>query len=173
MIYGGRSEEKNRNQGKLHTVAHAFFLHFSLFHHWGTPGKTCIGKKGAQDQFRSQLVCCAFLPSCFSHVRLFATPWTIARQAPLFIGFSRQEYWNGLLCPPPGDLPNSGMEAPVCCRGWLIGVSPNIRIKYIATAVKWMKPGKKSPLQLHFLQIFFYYRGAQILIIKKTNICLG
>ena len=41
---------------------------------------------------------------------LFATPWTIARQAPLSMGFSRQEYWSGLPFPPPGDLPNPGIE---------------------------------------------------------------
>ena len=39
-------------------------------------------------------------------VRLFATPWTITQQAPLSMGFSRQEYWSGLPFPPPGDLPN-------------------------------------------------------------------
>ena len=38
------------------------------------------------------------------------TPWTVAGQAPLSMGFSRQEYWSGLPCPPPGDLPNSGIE---------------------------------------------------------------
>ena len=48
--------------------------------------------------------------SPFSRVQLFATPWTVARQAPLSIGFSRQEYWSGLPCPPPGDLPNPGIE---------------------------------------------------------------
>ena len=42
----------------------------------------------------------------FSCVQLFATQWTVAHQAPLSMGFSRQEYWNGLPCPPPGDLPN-------------------------------------------------------------------
>jgi len=45
-----------------------------------------------------------------SHARLFATPWTAARQAPLSLGFSRQEYWSGLPFPSPGDLPNSGIE---------------------------------------------------------------
>ena len=45
-----------------------------------------------------------------SHVQLIATPWTIACQAPLSMGFSRQEYWNGLPFPSPGDLPNPGME---------------------------------------------------------------
>ena len=38
------------------------------------------------------------------------TPWTLARQAPLFMGFSRQEYWSGLPCPTPGHLPNPGIE---------------------------------------------------------------
>ena len=45
-----------------------------------------------------------------SCVRLFATPWTVTRQAPLSLGFSRQEYWSGLPCPPPGDLPYRGIE---------------------------------------------------------------
>ena len=48
--------------------------------------------------------------SHFNCVRLFATLWTIALQAPLSIRFSRQEYWSGLPCPPPGDLPDSGIE---------------------------------------------------------------
>ena len=48
--------------------------------------------------------------SCFSSVRFFVTPWTVARQCPLSMGFSRQEYWSGLPCPPPGDLPNLGIE---------------------------------------------------------------
>ena len=48
--------------------------------------------------------------SCFSHVRLFETQWTVACQAPLSMGFFRQEYWSGLPCPPPGNLPDPGME---------------------------------------------------------------
>ena len=46
----------------------------------------------------------------FSHVQLFATPWTVARQAPLSMGFSRREYWSGLPFPPPGDRPDPGIE---------------------------------------------------------------
>ena len=45
-----------------------------------------------------------------SRVRLFATPWTVAHQAPPSMGFSRQEYWSGLQFPSPGDLPNPGIE---------------------------------------------------------------
>ena len=48
--------------------------------------------------------------SHFNRVWLFVTLWTIARQAPLSMGFSRQEYCSGLPCPPPGDLPNPGIE---------------------------------------------------------------
>ena len=43
------------------------------------------------------------------HVRLFVTPWTVIRQALLSMDFSKEEYWSGLPCPPPGDLPNPGM----------------------------------------------------------------
>ena len=45
-----------------------------------------------------------------SHVQLFATPWTVAHQAPPSMGFSRQEYWSGLPFPSPGDLPDPGIE---------------------------------------------------------------
>ena len=45
-----------------------------------------------------------------SHVRLFATPWTVAYQAPPSMGFSRQEYWSGLPFPSPEDLPDPGIE---------------------------------------------------------------
>ena len=45
-----------------------------------------------------------------SRVQLFATPWTVARQAPLSMEFSKQEYWSGFPCPPPGDLPDPEIE---------------------------------------------------------------
>ena len=61
-----------------------------------------------------------------SHVRLFATPWTIAHQAPLFMGFSRQEYWSGLPFPSPGDLLNPGIKpgSPTLQADFLPSVSP-------------------------------------------------
>ena len=49
--------------------------------------------------------------SHFSHVLLFAVPWTVVCQAPLSMGFSRQEYWSGLPFPFPGNLPNPGIES--------------------------------------------------------------
>ena len=45
-----------------------------------------------------------------SRIRLFATPWNIAHQAPLSMEISKQEYWSGLPLPTPGDLPNSVIE---------------------------------------------------------------
>ena len=48
--------------------------------------------------------------SRFHPVQLFAAQWTVPHQAPLSMGFSRQEYWSGLPCPPPEDLPDPGME---------------------------------------------------------------
>ena len=64
-----------------------------------------------------------YLLSHFSRVQFFATPWTVAHQAPLFMGFSRQEYWSGLPCPPPGDLPDPGIELNIshitCIGRWV------------------------------------------------------
>ena len=48
--------------------------------------------------------------SLFSCVQLFETLWTVAQQSPLSMGFSSQEYWSRLPCPPSGDLPDPGME---------------------------------------------------------------
>ena len=60
--------------------------------------------------------------SLFSHVQVFVTLWTIAHHAPLSMGFSRQEYWRGLSCPPTGDLPNPGIKpASLCLLHWQVG----------------------------------------------------
>ena len=57
-----------------------------------------------------QINCISTVGVCMlCRVWVFETLWTVARQAPLSIGFSRQEYWSELLCPPPGDFPNPGM----------------------------------------------------------------
>ena len=66
--------------------------------------------------------------SRFSHVQLFATPWTVACQAPLSMGFSRQEYWSELPFPPPGDLPDPEIKP----------VSPALAGRFFTTA----PPGK-------------------------------
>ena len=53
---------------------------------------------------------CACVLCHFSYVQIFVTLWTVALQAPLSIGFSRQESWRGLPCPPPGDLLDQEIE---------------------------------------------------------------
>ena len=53
---------------------------------------------------------CLHAKSLQCRVGLFATLWTVAHQAPLSMGFFRQEYWSGLPCPSPGDLPNVCIE---------------------------------------------------------------
>ena len=59
-----------------------------------------------------------------------ATPWTLAHQAPLFMGFSRQEYWSGLPCPPPGDLSDPGMKP-------MSSVFPALAGGYFTTCASW------------------------------------
>ena len=58
---------------------------------------------------------CVCMLSRFSRVRLFVTPWAVAHQAPLSVGFSRPEYWTGLLSPPPGILPTQGLNLCLLC----------------------------------------------------------
>ena len=54
------------------------------------------------------------------------TPWTVAHQAPLSMGFSRQEYWSGLPCPSPGDIPNPGIKPgfPTLAGGFFTSEPP-------------------------------------------------
>ena len=66
----------------------------------------------------------------FSHVRLCATPWMVAHQAPLSMGFSRQEYWSGLPFPPPEDLPFPGIE-PTSLK------SPALAGRFFTTSATW------------------------------------
>ena len=69
---------------------------------------------------------CQTVVQLLSHVSLLVTPWTVACQAPLSMGFSRQEYWSGLPFPSPGDLPDPGMEpiAPALASGSLPSEPP-------------------------------------------------
>ena len=70
------------------------------------------------------IMTCACMLSPFSHVWHFVTPQTVAHLDPLSMGFSRQEYWSGLPCPPPVDLPYPGiklMSLYVSCIGrWIL-----------------------------------------------------
>ena len=74
-----------------------------------------------------------WLLSRFSLVCLFVTPWTVASQTPPSMGFSRQEYWSGLPCPPPGDLPDPWSE-PVSLT------SPALAGRFFTTSTAWEAP---------------------------------
>ena len=74
--------------------------------------------------------------SHFSCFQLFVTLWTVAHQAPLSVGFSRQEYWSELPCPPPGDLPSPGIE-----RASL--TSPALGGGSFTTRATWEAPTRK------------------------------
>ena len=65
-------------------------------------------------------------------VQLFVTLWTIAHQTPLSMGFSRREYWSGLLCPPPGALPHPGIEPASLLSPALAGRFFTIRVTWEA-----------------------------------------
>ena len=80
--------------------------------------------------------------SPFSRVQLFATLWTVAHQAPLSTGFSRQEYWSGLPFPSPGDLPDPGIEPTSFMPLTLAG-------GFFTTNNTWeARPSRSSPLIL-------------------------
>ena len=68
--------------------------------------------------------------SCYSHVQLFSNPGTGAHQAPLSTGFPQQEYWSGLPCPSPGDLPDPGIK-PMSLT------SPALGGRFFTTTATW------------------------------------
>ena len=85
------------------------------------------GLRGSQSRtrlkrFSSSRTSSVYTLSHSSCVQLFAIPWTVARRVPLSMGFFRQEYWSGLPCPPPGGLPDPGVESlsHVYCIGRLV-----------------------------------------------------
>ena len=82
-----------------------------------------------QERVQSQLSVWVDMSMCLvAHSWLtLATPWSVACQAPLSMGFSRQEYWSGLPCPPPGDLPSLGIEPR----------SPALQVDVLPSQVVW------------------------------------
>ena len=76
-----------------------------------------------QSRFSKLFTSYVFVCQSLSHVQLFVTPQTVALQDPLSTGFSRQEYWSGLLFPPPGDLPNPEIGNLLHCRQILYHLS--------------------------------------------------
>ena len=77
---------------------------------WSSPVSSCSSLKTPSYFLGLFIYKRACMLRRFSCVWLFVTLWTVAQQTPLSMGFSRQEYWSGLPRPPPGDLPNPGIE---------------------------------------------------------------
>ena len=88
--------------------------------------------------------------SRFSHVCLFETPWAVAHQAPLFMGFSRQEYWSGLPFSPPQDLPDPGIKPESL-------TSPALAGRFFTTSDTWeaLFPNTRTQFQAFFTHLNF------------------
>ena len=132
FAHGSQAWCPNPNQGGL---LYSIFL-FPTF--------KLIPRDGAQKSVFSLRNC----HSVMSKSYLFVTPWTVAYQALLSMGFSRQEYWSGLLCPPPGDPPDPAIKLSSLTAPALAG-------RFTTTTTTWRK-GLLATLvkqRLSFLQL--------------------
>ena len=87
-----------------------------------------------------------------SHVRRFATPWTVTQKAPRSMRFSRQEYWGGLSFPSPGDLPDPGIKPhllipPPSSRG--LGAPAPRSSRFFTTEPTWEPQSKCTPIKIN------------------------
>ena len=98
------------------------------------------------------------VPSHFSCIWLFENLWTTACQAPLSMGFSRQEYWSGLQCPSPGDLPDPGIE-PVSL------MSPVLAGGFFTTSANW----EAHILGSHDCYVFWIFPSSFSLVIDPVT----
>ena len=91
----------------------------------------------------------------FSCVRLFATPWTVAQQAPVSMGFSKQEYWSGLPFSTPGDLPEPGIEttslvSSASAGGFFVTSATKITCLLLKHVHNYGQENRMCPLELFF-----------------------
>ena len=107
-----------------------------------------------------------------SRVRLFATPWTEASQAPPSMGFSRQEYWTGLPFPSPEDLPNSGIKpgSPALQADTLL--SKPIGASLVAQRVKQLPAMREAPRSLIYFNLFAPSIGLLACLLHLLQSCL-
>ena len=106
---------------------------------WWVQARMLLDKASVPTRALTTETLCVCVCVCVcTHVRVLshsvmsdsATSWTVAHQAPLSVGFSRQEHWSGLPCPPPGDLPDSGTEP----------MSPTLAGGFLTTEATWKAP---------------------------------
>ena len=107
----------------------------------------------------------------------FVTPWTVAHQAPLSIGFPRQEYWSGLPFPSPGDLPNPKIEP--------VSLSPALAGGFLITSATFMTVGRKKYFSVKgrfpkemicFFMFVFFFLFPFVFLVGRTIylfICTG
>ena len=107
----------------------------------------------------------AWVLSHFSRVRLCATPWTVACQAPLSMGFSRQEYWSRLPCPPPGNHPDPGIKPKSLTSPALAG-----RSFTTSTTGEALNQPHWPPVQ--FVEHLVLYPGNFSLLLFRNNLTL-
>ena len=113
---------------------------------------------------KSTVCVCVCVCKSLSLVRLFATPWTVARQAPLSTEFSRQEYWSGLSFPLPGDLPNPGIKPEFPAKADSLSSEPLEK----STILQF----KKTMALFRFLNPFFSSHTSYLILAFLTSACL-
>ena len=99
-------------------------------------------RRNHRDKYSSPPFVCCVLSQSVSHAQLFAAPETATHQAPLSMGFSRQEYWSGL--PTSGNLPNSGIKP----------------VSHVSCIGRWVPLHHGKPLSLSYLYFFFLFPSA-------------
>ena len=92
-----------------------------------------------------------------SCVQLFFITWTVAHRTPLSMGFSRQEYWNGLSCPPPGDLPDPGIKPTSL-------ISPALASGFFTISAIWEARGRD-------VECLFLF-NSPLLLNRTYHLCL-
>ena len=118
-------------------ISDIFVLLIRKYEFWG---KTLHGAV----PFSSHHIRCMCMLSPFCCVRLFVTPWTVAPQAPLSMAFSRQEYWSGLPCPSPEDLPDLVIKPSSLISLALAG-------NFFTTSTIWIAPHIRDNMILIWL----------------------
>ena len=111
----------------------------------------------------------------FSHVWLSATPWTVARQAPLSMGFLRQEYWSGLPFPSPGYLPDPGLKSTsLALAGRFSTTEPPGKLQYFSRpGILWIWYVSYAHLKricslLLFGSLFYYWTPCSLCHLQQT-----
>ena len=110
----------------------------------------------------------------FSRAQVFVTPWTVACQAPLSMGFSRQEYWSGLPCLPPGDLPDPGIKpvslmTPAVAGGFLTASATWEVLLFIPELLYPSLPAGGIMRHLAYLLITHWCQPAHCLLSKEVQ----